>query len=262
MKKTRSVFHKVMAGVLAGLVTIAVLVLVVSVVMYFMIFHRPAEYQPALLTEPQLEQAEMAGYKKVEELYNQVNLMEPFAISFDQKMVNELLMLVEQKKLIQRFAPKTEIMVHQPQVSFQEGVMRMMGEVEYKGRKLIVTVGLEADIAGQGQLQMRLLPISAGAVPLPNGLLQEYLEQIAAMVNQMWIASKAEERIDKNGGSDTILRPTIDTFMAALQELVKGKEVTIDSTFCVDDDILARITGVEIADGRVVLAVQPFSMKS
>jgi len=160
---------------LAGLVTIAVLVLVVSVVMYFMIFHRPAEYQPALLTEPQLEQVEMAGYKKVEELYNQVNLMEPFAISFDQKMVNDLLMMVEQKKLIQRFAPKTEIMVHQPQVSFQEGVMRMMGEVEYKGRKLIVTVGLEADIAGQGQLRMRLLPISAGAVPLPKSLLQEYL---------------------------------------------------------------------------------------
>jgi hypothetical protein len=250
--------RKIFVGLLAALTTIAILGLVISVIMYFSLMRKPADYQPQLLSKPQMEQAEMTGYKKVEELYNHVNLMDPFVISFDQKMINDLLMMVEQRELIQKYAPKTNIMLHQPQVSFQNGKLRLMGQVEYKNRKVILTVGLKADIIGDGRLRLRLLPIQAGAVSLHKSLVQEYLEQITGMVNQMWIASKAGEKIDRNGGSNDILRPTIDKFMAALQELVIKQEVAIDSTFCVDDDILARIRHVEIVDGRVVLSVQPF----
>jgi uncharacterized protein YpmS len=261
VKKRRNKAKKILIIVLSALITIVILLAAFSVITYFSLVHQPADYQPQLLSEQELEEAEMRGYKKVEQLYNHVNLLSPFTISFSQQMVNELLMIIEQRELIHRFAPKTQIFVHQPQISFKDNQIRIMGLVEYKNRKVVLTICLKPEISADGQLCLRLLPIQAGAVPLPDTLVQDYLKQIVAMVNAMWFESKAGGKIGDKGGSNDLLTATVDKLMIALQDLVGTKEAVMESTFRIDDDILARITGIEIADGQITLQIQPEPIK-
>ena len=82
------------------LITVAVLVTLVAILaltLYQMATYMPEDYQPVAVDLGEQERINHYADKKMEELYNSLQVSEPFVIRFEQKPLNELFMLAQEQ---------------------------------------------------------------------------------------------------------------------------------------------------------------------
>ena len=103
--------------------------MVLVVAAYLLAVREPADYRPPQLSPVQQEKAEKRGLQKSADFYNNYHLNAPFSIAFEQQLLNDLLVLDDTKRLLQRLSGRASDRITQIQLAFDEGSVRIMGRV-------------------------------------------------------------------------------------------------------------------------------------
>ena len=228
------------------------------VIAYLMIVYQPRSYAPRQLTAAQQQQARARADLKAAELYNRVHELRPFTINIDETMVNDLLLHDDTQRYWQQVVQRSGGRLGLPQVDFQKGLIELMVLVEHEETRAVLSVGIAPTITGDGQLLVRLSSLHAGAMPLPNSILQNYLRQILDGLADASASALAAHDGQPDDEADIVLWST-DDVRGKLRELVDNTEFTIPADVPVDTSRVARVTQVEVTDDKVKFQVQPLA---
>lgn len=257
MKADRS--RKLLRGLGVALATLVAAATLLLVVGYVMITYRPAAYRPRLLSKAQQEQTEQLGFKKTEELYNKVNMAEPFTIAFRQGWLNDLLMLAEQRQWVEKISPEASDQVRQLQVRLADNRIYLMGEVSLKGVSTVLTMGLDVWAAGPDRLDMKLTEVKAGALTVPTDVVARVLSGFC----QRGCAIEANEKGPGEakcgaGPKKAVARDLWARLGPLAQQLAQDQQVTVDNVFtATEDGKQGRITEVIIGGGQIEFGIEP-----
>ena len=230
---------------------------------YFLITHRPADYHPRQwsadpkVRKQQQKDAENRGLKKSEEFYNNVHRMEPFTFRFEQSIINEILLLDDLQKYFERKSKDIARMVGQLQISIKENQIHLMGEVKYQGMTTIMTVSIGCTLINPDQVEMSLKTVKAGAMSIPQGIIDKYLESMAQYLQFEFPGKKQNKRKGNSSDVDELLELLVIS-PQHLSEVIMNKSMKYSTTFRAVEDKYARITAIEIGDGYVDMSLEPF----
>ena len=222
---------------------------------YLMIIHHPSDYRPMHLNEQQQQLAEESGWKKSQEFYNNIHIMQPFTISFEQLHLNNLLLLDETEKFLDKLSENSPYRPEQLQIRITDDSLQLMGQIRYKGINTVLTIGCEPVLQENGCLKLTMLPVKVGAISIPHRLMKNYLAQAVQFQPQQ---RKNHDIANNNELSDEL----IYNIAPKLRRLIDNRYVIWEPVFRAVEDKLARITNVRLTTGRIELEIQPLPMNN
>ncbi len=233
------------------LVVLMVLALGVLVGGYLMITYRPDDYNPEPLTKLHQDQVEKICTRDyIQDFHNNVVLKQPFSINYKQDLLNGVLMFDDQmlKQFLwpgshesyDQFSRK----FYQPQLSFKDGAVYIMGQVVHEGVVAVLTIGFQIKIVEGHRVKVTMLPVKVGAGKVPQSIIDKYHQKIIGrMANRI---EKYKSLKEKDLEGQLPKRLTL-----GVPELLEKNEFIVDSLFHVDNDVQAEIAGIEIKDGQM-----------
>jgi hypothetical protein len=234
--------------------------LIVPVLISVLILVRPSGYRPEVLTEEQGRHAEDYAIGKTQQVYNGVNRIEPFSLSLDEKEINRLILWVYNRW--QTSTNGADPVFLKPQIRLAGNQLSVSGSVKYKGVSVVISVGFGFRIMQDGQLEIRLLPVKAGLIPLPRNVTDRYFREAAHGLARnnagLWFPASDSESSTGNEKSDFDLWKTINPYV---DELIENRRIVLPPEFMIDHEKQARITAVAIHSGRIDLTVKPVVIK-
>ena len=250
-------FGSKLKTILISAVTLIAVIALLVVIAYLMLTHQPSSYAPRVLTAEEKQQVRTQADLKAAELYNRVHELQPFVISIDEKMINDLLLHDDTQHYWQQVIQRSGGRLGLPQVNFQQGVIEMMVLIEHEGTEAVLSVGITPTINGDGELLVRLSSLHAGAMPLPKSLLQSQLRQVLDA-----LADASALAADGGMGDEEaeVMLGAVDDLQGKMRQLVDNSEVTMPADLPVDTARTARITQVEVTEDQVRFQVQPLAI--
>ncbi|MCF7957127.1 MAG: hypothetical protein K9M57_01625 [Phycisphaerae bacterium] len=224
---------------------------------YLLVKHRPNEYKPFHLNKLQQDDVEAVCTKRyVQDFHNNVVLKKPFSITYDQDLLNGVLMFDDQtlKRFLwpgshESYNQFTQ-QFYQPQLSFKEGAVYIMGQVAHEGVSAILTIGFKPQIVDGHRLKVTLLPIKLGAARLPGPVMDEVRQGVIdRMAGRIKKYNQLKEKDLEGHLSKNIVR--------AIPELLDQNVFIVDSLFHVDNDVQAEITAIAIKNGHMRIDFLP-----
>jgi hypothetical protein len=131
----------------------------VAIVVFGLLFHRPAYYKPLHFTGSR-EVSLYLTNELLPELYNGAQLQEPFELVVTQSGINDI---VARFKWPQEFG---SIRFSAPMVVFSPGSIVLMGIVSMEGAEFIGTVVAEPALDAKGLLNLQVASVKIGAVDI------------------------------------------------------------------------------------------------
>jgi len=258
-KKRRSVLSVLLTIALA----LTAFLLATAATGYFLITHRPADYQPRQwsadpkVRKQQQKEAENRGLKKSEEFYNNAHRMEPFTFRFEENIINDILLLDDIQDYFKRRSKDIAKMVGQLQVRFKGNQVHLMGEIHYQGVTTIMTASFGCALINQEQIEISLDKVKAGAMPIPEAAIDTQLESLAQYLQFDFPPKKQNQNIRKSSAGDELLE-LLFISPNQLSEVIINKSMKYSTTFRAVEDKYARITAIEIGDGYIDMSLEPF----
>jgi uncharacterized protein YpmS len=141
------------------LLIVAVAALVAAIVFFALLFHKPSYYKPLNLSGSR----EISVYltnKLLPELYNGLQLQEPFELVVTQSGINDI---IARFKWPQEFGG---VEFSSPMLCFSADTVVLMGTVSLDGTELVATVMAEPKLDAEGLLNMNVVSVKFGAVDI------------------------------------------------------------------------------------------------
>ena len=202
-----------------------------------------------------LVEAEEMGWKKSEQFYNNIHIMDSFTISFEQLLLNKLLLLDDTEKFLDKLAANSPYRPEQLQIRITNDSLELMGQIRYKGRILVITIGCEPKLMENGSLKLTMLPVKVGAMNIPHRLIKNYLAQAVQFQPKQ---KKNHEISNRNELSNEL----IYSIAPKLRRLIENRYVIWEPVFRAVEDKRARITNVSLSTGRIELEIKPLPMNN
>lgn len=155
------------------LLIVLAVVLAVVIVFFALLLHRPAYYKPLDFTDSK-EVSLYLTNQLLPELYNGVQLREPFDLVVTQSGVNDIVAHFEWP---QEFG---SVRISVPMVFFAPGSVVVMAAVVMEGAEFVGTVVAEPRLDAQGLLNLQVVSVQMGAVditPLAMALARRICQQ-------------------------------------------------------------------------------------
>jgi hypothetical protein len=243
---------------------ILVIVLPLAVVLLIllvaaMLTASPGGYDPRPVTEEQGRQAEDYAWAKSQQVYNSVNRVEPFTLSVDERQINTLILWAYDRWRVSN--PGKDLPdFQQPQIRLAGDTLSIRSRVNYKGRGVVLSVDLAPRLLPDGRLEIQLLPIRAGLIPLPRTLTDQYLKEAAGGLSRIPDALGFSAKNKKSPAKGPDPKTDFDWWASVepcLNELILNHQVIVPAEFVVDRDVTAKITNIAIHDGQLDLTAVP-----
>jgi uncharacterized protein YpmS len=141
------------------LLIVLAVVLAVVVVVFVLLLHKPAYYKPLDYTHNK-EVSLYLTHQLLPELYNGVQLQEPFDLVVTQSGINDI---------VARFDWPQElgsVRISAPMVFFSTGSIVLMTTVVMDGAELVGTVVAEPALDAEGLLNLHVVSVQIGAVDI------------------------------------------------------------------------------------------------
>jgi hypothetical protein len=254
MKIRKNRFLKIL--LVASPAVVALLLLIVAA----MLMAHPRGYDPRPVTEQQGRQAEDYAIAKSQQVYNSVNRIEPFTLSLDEQQINTLILWAYDRWRVSN-PGKGPPDFQQPQIHMAGNTLSVRSSVIYKGRSVVLSVDLAPRLLPDGQLEIRLLPIRAGLIPLPRSLTDQYLKEAAGGLSRVPEAlglPGEKKSLAKDPKTNFDWWPTVEPY---LNELLANHQVIVPAEVVIDSDVTAKITNITIDKGRLDLTAVPTLIK-
>jgi hypothetical protein len=152
---------------------VLVVISAVVVIVFALLFHRPAYYKPLHFAGSR-EVSLYLTHQLLPELYNGAQLQEPFELVVTQSGINDI---VARFDWPQEFG---SIRVSAPMVFFAPGSIVLMGTVSLEGAEFVGTVVAEPGLDTEGLLNLQVVSVKIGAVditPLARVLARRICQQ-------------------------------------------------------------------------------------
>lgn len=217
----------------------------------------PADYRPEQVSPEQIDHLRQQTDMQAENLYNQIQQMDPFIFRLSAQQVNRILMM-DHNQINDLFmlGLKKEQWLHSqdyvraPQIRLDAQRLDLLARVSFEEHSGIATVRLACDLNEEQAIRLRLNGFMLGRLPLPRNAILEQIRQAVPEIpdpprdtrfrsSQKWI-----DRFVING------RKYLQAFLA-------GEEIIIDPVFPVDDVRQIRVIGLSCDDGQLELLLQP-----
>jgi len=217
------------------LVVLALLTAIAAITLYKIVTYIPKDYQPQPVDLARQEQINHYADKKMEELYNGLQIPEPFSIRFEQKPLNELLMLAQEQHWFGKNADLKKL--QDPQISFIEGRFKLMARVRRDKLTGVLTIGIKPWITENGQICILLDQVKLGALLIPDSVLNPYLQRGLAKLESFRQRKSETKRLRKSReqAADDWLSDTLEKWQPKLDEFIKTQKVLTDAGFKADD---------------------------
>jgi hypothetical protein len=205
---------------------------VIAAVVFALLLYRPARYNP---TDPEsvgLEPGQVSPYLTHElspQFYNGAQRGEPFDLVITQKGVNEIVAGWGWPIMSQG------MMLYAPAVLFVPGSVILMGTVNLKGVKLVVTIELKPSIDEHGLSNLSVAEVKVGAMNVTPFA--------KMMAKRMYAQKIAAAHIDKKGLYAKIAASLLN-------------DEPFEPVFEVDDRKV-RIESITIREGKLTAHVVP-----
>ncbi|GEM_PF-1730884 len=243
-----------LARITTAALALLMLVTLLLLAAYLLISKPPATYHPKKLSPQQQQQALNELTKHMEVLYNNTNEMDPFVHVVDQQLLNRLLLLDEVQRFLKMLAPETQQFVQKPQIAIGQQTLRIMATARYQSVESVWTITLKGHIDAQGNLQLSLGSIKAGALALPDTVVRSQLERLLVALRTL----PQRTNVKVQGLDDTQPYPQLYEMLAErLEQLLHTGQVTIEPVFPIDKNKNARVLALTIRQGHIELALQP-----
>ena len=232
-----------------ALVLIA-LAIILATMGYFMTIYRPDNYKPLSLSKLQQEASEAAGLKKAEQFHNSVYQHKQFSLSFEQNLLNRLLLHDQVTGyLSSQFDPWSDSFSW-PQIQLADGIVRIMGQINYKGINAVLTAPFKLEITPNGLLQITRLPNKVGAITIPQFLIQGHLDKLAYQLRE-----KLKDQ--KNSTNSELSDDLLKKLPQDLPEMLFNGRVAQKPILVIDSDTRVIITKIIIGQGVIEMAFAP-----
>jgi len=233
---------------------LVVMVLIISI--YLMLTYRPASYQPHPLSQFQAEQVEQSCWKKSQQFYNHIHLMEPFEFDLEERLLNQFLMLEVTQEFLGNSGSGVARYLQLPQVHFCRGRIHLMGQIIYHGITAVLTVTLEPKMSQPNRLQIALRAVKIGAMPIWVGLIENQFEQIG---EKLAYKKKTPRKDKTTKHKDSYHKCLYNDVLPDIIEFCYTKELTVNTVFRATEDKhkLCQIKQIRIFNGHIELALEP-----
>jgi hypothetical protein len=156
--------------------------LLVVVIIFVLLLHRPGRYAPTDRDDTGLEDGQVSPYLTHElspQFYNGAQRGEPFDLVITQKGINEIVAGWGWPRM------SDGIMLYAPAVVFSPGSVALMGTANVKGVEFVVTIVLKPSIDESGLSNVRVAEVKVGAMnitPLAKMMAKKmYAQRLATM---------------------------------------------------------------------------------
>jgi len=215
--------------------------------------HRPARYQPRTLNPEEQRFVSHLADLKASEFYNNTHRLEPFTIAFDEQLLNNLLVLDDTQLRLQHYFPAFMHRLRQPQIAFERDRILLMGQVALEGRPLVLIVCLAPSVDPQGRLHVVLDSVRAGAVSLPQHVLDRLLRELADALPPPQPDHSSPSPAARNDGPAELLAAA----SSLLADLIRHRQVTLNARFRAVEDKHAQLLALRLRPGALELDLQP-----
>ncbi len=202
-----------------GLVLVIVAALLAGLIVYLLIdtppsgYTRPEDFSPDRLQD-QAAKLFVVGTKVANTLSDRSGGT-PLDVTFVDEMINGQIRLLPPAKL-----RKLPPWLNNPQVVFDTNGIRLMADVDYRGKHSVVSLRLAPSATTEGNLQLDLAGASAGRLPLPAAIRELMNNDVDLRLR------KAEARA---AGSDAAPEPFVATTSSAArpEEILLGRQADL-----------------------------------
>jgi len=216
----------------------------------------PRHYAPATLSARQRDQAakDFLNRKILDEFGNAAQFNEPFEWVITEDELNRYLASMDE---IAASAPSvqpgelTRQMIRagltEPSVALRDGKVTVMARSsEYQK---IISADLGFRLTPAGLLEVSLLEVRAGRLPLPDSAVRDRIGEVKAALTA---GNSASDRSDLGGISSREVGQALRSILAAID----ARPLTPELTWSLNDKRV-RIAAIEIADGSLRLRFVP-----
>lgn len=225
-----------------------------AITIYKMISYIPEDYHPIPVDISDQERINHYADKKMEELYNGLQMFDPFTIRIDQKSINELLMLSQQQHWFGENANFKKL--QQPQISFTDGRFNLRARVQRENRSAILTISIKPELTENGELHILLDQIKMGSFPIPNIILDHYREMILTRLNSFQQAQNESSQKTREGAANDWFVDTLKKLQPSLTEFIEAKKIVTDAQFKADNGWV-QITDLTINQQQLQIKLIP-----
>lgn len=139
--------------------------LIVSLVAVWLTFqHKPSWYQPARVTESELQSVRDSLTDANLEFNTGLASGQPFDFSLDAKRVNQW--IAAREHIYPEAKPWVPSWVRDPVVAFEDGELILAGMVEFEGWKAVASAHMAVELAEES-VRVRLAGVRGGSLPIP-----------------------------------------------------------------------------------------------
>lgn len=215
------------------------------VALWFAFQHKPGWYRPAALDEAMLRRARSESVATADYVGDRLVERETFEVTLSDRAVNEWLAAMPELWPEARQAWPPELT--EPAVRFDHGSIRLGGNIEYRGWRAIVAVGLTLTVAEDGRsIAVRLDGASGGSLPAPRAVLERWIDPELAR-----LARRSAERGRSGEGLDSVLSQA-----RSIGDLYAG--VSVRNRFVwFNGHRPFRIGAIEVREGELKLRIEP-----
>jgi len=261
-KKRRSVLSVLLTIALA----LTALLLATATTGYFLITHRPADYQPRQWSsdpkdrKEEQKDAENRGLKKSEEFYNNTHRLNPFTIRLEQSMINDILLLDDLREIFVNKSPDLANKIRQIQISFNNNQIHLMGETHLEGVTSIIKVSYVIQLLKNNEkVEVSLESIKAGLLPIPQRSIEEQLRRLGKKIIEKFDQKKTQK--SKKNNNNKLVDWGFEMpeyFIRLFAKALIDRQATQPAVFQAVEDKFARFTNLEIGDGYIDMSLVPF----
>lgn len=239
----------------AGLVTLAA---ILALTLYQIVTYIPSDYQPAAIDLGEQERINHYADKKMEELYNRLQVPEPFAIRFEQKPLNELLLLAQEQHW---FGKNVEFQrFQQPQIRFSQDRVSLMVRVERGSQVGLLTIVVKLERRDDEQVSIVLDQVKLGALPIPQSVLEPYFQKGLARLEAVQKSKAQTQCHSREQARSNWLGESLEMWQPKLEELLGRQQVLTQAGFQADE-AWVRILALNIDNGTLEIKLAPQQKK-
>ena len=239
---------KKLKRLLIALLILTDVVMIVSVIAYFLLVSSPKDYRPQSPDKAQQKQAEDVMWKKSEEYHNNMYETKRFSVRFSEQLLNTMLLHEETQEYCRELTGRSVDLPRQPQLRLTKDTIELMGRFRYKEMDFVMTAGFRVVLTDSGRLKLTMIPVKLGRLTVPYSMVQERLGRLTAGLKERELKNMAGKEKSANNAN---------RFSAVLLELLEKQEVVLDNEYQAFKGRRTRITGILVSKGQVELEFQP-----
>jgi hypothetical protein len=231
----------------------------------------PDFYRPLSLTPEQRQAAAQRAENKLTDLQNRAarhraaeraaarrDLNDPvtsITVSFTD---DELNAFFEKWAVVGDWKQAYERYVEDPIVIVRDGRIILAGKVKELG--VIASLHFEPRIDDAGMLDLRLVRVLGGRLPLPHGVIGRYETRLAAQLNRRLPAWQRAARFDESGAANSsAIAATLSKLLLNILRDKPTEPVLFLPVIGGEGNVPVRVTDLQLKDGEVTIVVEPMS---